>query len=147
MKVYIAGPMTGLPQFNVPMFDHVARQLRTQGYDVVSPAELDSPEMRAAAMKSKDGALTPLEQATGETWGDVLARDVKVLSDHGIEGIVLLPDWWKSRGATLETTVGLLNKLRFLTWQTEEEVATPLSNASVISMLLDGYEHRGAYRV
>ena len=147
MKVYIAGPMTGLPQFNVPLFDHVARQLRKQGFDVVSPAELDSPEMRAAAMKSKDGALAPLEQATGETWGEVLARDVRVLSDQGIEGIVLLPDWWKSRGATLETTVGLLNKLKFFTWQTEEQQVTPLTNVSVISALLDGYQHRGTYTV
>jgi uncharacterized protein DUF4406 len=143
MKVYIAGPMTGLPQFNVPLFDHVARQLRKQGYDVVSPAELDSPEMRAAAMKSKDGSLAPLEQATGETWGHVLARDVLVLSDFGIEGIVLLPNWWQSRGASLETTVGLLNKLKFFYWQSEEEVPTPLATASVLSGLIDGYAHRG----
>jgi hypothetical protein len=145
MKVYIAGPMTGLPQFNVPLFDHVARQLRSQGYEVVSPAELDSPEMRAAALKSKDGAPAPVEHATGETWGDVLARDVKVLSDHGIEGIVLLPGWYKSRGATLETTVGLLNGLKFFQWQVEEELPTPLSNVSVVSGLLDGYAHRGTY--
>jgi hypothetical protein len=146
MKVYIAGPMTGLPQFNVPLFDHVARQLRKKGYDVVSPAELDSPEMRAAALKSKDGAYEPLKDATGETWGEVLARDVRVLSDQGIEGIVLLPDWWKSRGATLETTVGLLNGLKFFTWQTEEEEATPLTNVSVVSSLIDGWAHRGTIR-
>lgn len=113
MKVYIAGPMTGIPQFNVPLFDRVAAELRSMGYDVVSPAELDSPEMRAAALESKDGALAPLEQTTKETWGQVLARDVRVLSDQGIEGIVLLPGWQKSRGATLESTVGLLNGLKF----------------------------------
>jgi hypothetical protein len=145
MKVYIAGPMTGVPQFNVPLFDHVARQLRAQGYDVVSPAELDSPEMRAAALKSKDGAYERLKNATGETWGEVLARDVRVLSDQGIEGIVLLPHWWRSRGATLEVTVGLLNKLRFFTWQVEEELPTPLSKTTVVSLLLDGYSHREDY--
>lgn len=143
MKVYIAGPMTGVKQFNVPLFDFVARRLREQGYAVVSPAELDSPEMRAAALQSSDGALAPLEKVTGETWGDVLARDVRVLSDCGVEGIVLLPDWWKSRGATLETTVGLLNRLKFFYWQTEESVATPLAYASVLSALIDGYAYRG----
>jgi hypothetical protein len=142
MKVYIAGPMTGLPQFNVPLFDHVALQLRKQGFDVVSPAELDSPEMRREALRSKDGALGPLEEATGETWGHVLARDVRMLCDTGIEAIVLLPDWWKSRGATLETTVGLLNKLKFFTWQTEEETPTPLSDTSVMSGLIDGWNFR-----
>lgn len=143
MKVYIAGPMTGVPKFNVPLFDHVANQLRKQGYDVVSPAELDSPEMRAAALQSKDGGYEALKDATGETWGHVLARDVKVLSDYGIEGIVLLPDWWKSRGATLESTVGMLNGLKFFTWQVEEELPTPLSNASVLSAQIDGWRYRG----
>jgi hypothetical protein len=143
MKVYIAGPMTGIPKFNVPLFDHVALQLRNQGFEVVSPAELDSPEMRREALRSKDGALGPLEYATGETWGHVLARDVKMLCDTGIEAIVLLPNWWQSRGATLETTVGLLNKLKFFTWQVEEELPTPLAYVSVVSMLIDGYGHRG----
>jgi hypothetical protein len=146
MKVYIAGPMTNLPQFNIPLFNHVARQLRKQGYDVVSPAEQDSPTMQAAAFKSKDGSLEELEKATGETWGQVLARDVHLLSDFGIDGIVLLPNWWRSRGATLEATVGLLNKLKFFTWQMEEEVATPLSNTSVLSAMIDGWSERGTIR-
>lgn len=143
MKVYIAGPMTGVPQFNVPLFDHVAKQLRKQGFEVVSPAELDSPEMRRAALESRDGDYEVLKRATGETWGDVLARDVKWLSDTGIEAIVLLPHWWQSRGATLETTVGLLNRLKFFYWQTEEELPTPLSNCSVMSGMLDGWHARG----
>lgn len=141
MKVYIAGPMTGVPQFNVPMFDRVARELRLQGYDVVSPAELDSPEMRAAALKSTDGALAPLEEATKETWGEVLARDVRVLSDQGIEGIVLLPDWQKSRGANLEATVGLLNRLRFFVYA--DGSLDPVSNGVVINGLIDGFAARG----
>lgn len=141
MKIYIAGPMTGIPQFNVPLFDKVAFALRLQGYTVVSPAELDSPEMRREALRSKDGALGPLEQATGETWGHVLARDVLMLCDTGIEGIVLLPNWWQSRGATLETTVGLLNELKF--FQYIGGRADPISNASVISGLLEGWHYRG----
>lgn len=141
MKVYIAGPMTGIPQFNVPLFDKVAYDLRLQGYNVVSPAELDSPEMRREALRSTDGALGPLEQATGETWGHVLARDVLMLSDTGIEAIVLLPNWWQSRGATLETTVGLLNKLKFFQWI--EGRPDRISNASVLSALWGGYAHRG----
>lgn len=138
MKVYIAGPMTGVPQFNVPLFDRVATELRAAGYDVVSPAELDSPEMRAAALESKDGALAPLEDKTKETWGQVLARDVRVLSDQGIEAIVLLPGWEKSRGARLEATVGLLNKLSFFQYVGEPQI-DPISPFSVLCGIQRGF--------
>jgi hypothetical protein len=144
MKVYIAGPMTNVPKFNIPLFDFVATALRNRGWDVVSPAELDSPAMRAAALESRDGDYEQLKAATGETWGDVLARDVKVLSDTGIQAIVLLPGWYNSRGATLETTVGLLNKLKFFQWQSDG-TPDPMSNISVMSNLLDGWANRGTY--
>lgn len=105
-RVYLAGPMTGIPQFNFPAFDAAAAALRGMGYDVVSPAELDSPEHRAAAMASADGDPTSYNGATGETWGDLLARDVKLIADDGIEAIFCLPGWERSRGARLETFVG-----------------------------------------
>lgn len=104
MRLYVAGPMTGFPQFNIPQFDAAARLLREQGHDVVSPAELDNPETRAAALASPDGAPGS-GSANGETWGDFLARDVKLLADDGIEGVVVLPGWRRSRGARLETFV------------------------------------------
>lgn len=105
MKLYIAGPMTGLPQFNYPAFLELAAKLRASGYDVVSPAELDDPEDRAAALASPNGLMSEFNSASSQTWGDFLARDVKLLADDGIEGIVVLPGWHLSRGARLETFV------------------------------------------
>jgi hypothetical protein len=108
VRIYIAGPMTGIPQFNIPAFDAAAEDLRSLGHDVVSPAELDDPETRAAALLSLDGA--PGEgSANGETWGDFLARDVKLITDGGIEAIAVIPGWERSRGARLETFVAFLN--------------------------------------
>jgi len=104
-KVYIAGPMTGLPQFNIPAFDRAAHMLRSHGIEVISPAELDDPETRATALASPDGAPGS-GAANGETWGDFLSRDVKVIADSGLDGIVVLPGWNDSRGARLETFVG-----------------------------------------
>lgn len=104
MRLYIAGPMTGLPQFNFPAFDRLGSILRGMGFEVVSPAELDDPEDRAAALASPDGHMHGGHHMN-KTWGDFLARDVKLLADDGIEGIVVLPGWERSRGARLETFV------------------------------------------
>jgi len=104
-KVYIAGPMTGYPQFNIPKFDAAAKHLREAGYEAVSPAELDDPEIRAISLASPDGAIATLN-SHGKTWGDFLARDVKLLADDGIEAIFVMPGWERSTGARLETFVG-----------------------------------------
>lgn len=108
MRVYIAGPMTGIPQFNYPAFISAAETLRSYGYDVVSPAELDDPEDRAAALASPNGRMSEFNSRSSQTWGDFLARDVKLLADDGIEGIVVLRGWGKSKGARLETFVAHL---------------------------------------
>jgi hypothetical protein len=113
MKVYLAGPMSGYPRFNFPLFYSVTKFLREQGYEVVSPAELDDERQAKIAMASVTGEPGHQEW----TWGDFLARDVKIIADGGIEGIILLPGWQRSRGARLEATLGLLHKnIRFLSY-------------------------------
>lgn len=114
MKLYLAGPMTGVPQFNFPMFNRAAAFLRSLGHEVINPAEEDSPEIRTRALASLDGDPAALLRDTGESWGTLLARDVKIVADD-IEGIVLLPGWLGSRGALLEATVAFLCKKTALT--------------------------------
>lgn len=112
MKIYLAGPMSGIPQFNFPAFDAAAADLRKRGFGVVSPSELDDPAFRARVLTA-NGTEPDL---LGE-WGNCLARDVKLIADGGIDGIVLLPAWYPSRGARLEATVGLLCGLKFALYQ------------------------------
>lgn len=121
MRVYLAGPMTGIPQFNFPAFNLYAEQLRNAGYDVVSPAELDDPEAYRAAMASPDGA--PGSGSTnGQTWGDFLARDVKLVCDQ-VDAIMVMPGWARSRGARLETFVAhLCGKPVYNASQPDEEI-------------------------
>jgi hypothetical protein len=109
--------MTGLPQFNYPAFVEAAKQLRRKGYDVVSPAELDDPDDKAAALASKDGSMLHYSHGTGKTWGDFLARDVKLLADDGVDAIVVLDNWERSKGARLETFVGHLLGMRVMRFE------------------------------
>lgn len=104
MKCYIAGPMSGIKAFNYPMFEEATAAMRAAGHEAFSPAEMDSDEVKEAALASKTGNISDLAK-TGETWGDMLAADVKLIADGPIDSIVLLPGWEKSRGARLEAFV------------------------------------------
>jgi hypothetical protein len=107
--------------------------MRVFGHDVVSPAELDDPADRAAALASPDGHMLAYTDGTGKTWGDFLARDVKLLADDGIEGIVVLPGWSKSRGARLETFVGhALCGLPVFTWNYEFADLSPVTELELV---------------
>lgn len=111
-QFYLAGPMSGIPQFNFPAFTTAAQTLRAAGFNLIVPSEQDSPEVQAAALKATRGELDADGKIGGETWGEILARDVIIVADI-IQGIILLPGWEKSRGARLECFVGLLCKHPF----------------------------------
>lgn len=78
--IYIAGPMTGLPDFNRPAFNQVAHELREQGHAVFNPAETRLPETA--------------------TWEDYMREGIVDLMHCNT--IYLLPGFEKSRGATIE---------------------------------------------
>ena len=116
MKVYLAGPMTNVPHYNFPLFDQVAALLRAGGWEVISPAEEDRKrKIGAIAEASPDG-----KSELPETWADVLGRDLKLIADGGVEGIVFLPGWTQSRGARLEAQIGLLCDLKFFLWTLDD---------------------------
>lgn len=128
VRWYLAGPMTGIKGFNYHYFDTVAVRLRAYGYDVISPTELESPEARRVSESSLDGSIESMP--AGSTWGRALARDMPPLIDE-CGGIILLPDWWKSRGARIEATVGLACRKRFGVWGRYTEAAITISDYSV----------------
>lgn len=122
IRAYVAGPMSGIPQFNIPAFDAASWALRQQGWEIVSPAELDEPHIRAVCMESADGI--PNAVTHGGTWGDFLSRDVKIVSDQ-VDAIVLLPGWENSKGANLEAFVGTLCKKVFYLYNNGKPMLMP----------------------
>lgn len=102
MKVYLSGPMSGIDKFNAPAFAQAATVLRMQRYEVVSPVEQDAVDGIDTANLSGD------VKDLSVTWGDLMARDVKIIADGNFDGIVLLPGWEKSKGARLELALMIL---------------------------------------
>jgi hypothetical protein len=94
--LYLAGPMSGLPDHGLPAFREAARVLRLRGYTIVSPVELDE----------ADGFDPETEVTSGDpVWAGFLARDLRVVTDERVHAVVVLPDWHLSRGARLEVHV------------------------------------------
>lgn len=82
-RIYLSGPMTGLPDLNFPAFNTEAARLRGNGYEVVNPAELN-PEHQ-------------------KSWEDCLRADLRDMLTCDV--LALLPAWQTSKGAHLEVHV------------------------------------------
>lgn len=86
-RVYIAGPMTGLPGFNFPAFHAEAAVLRARGLEVINPAELNGPP------------------EAGKGWAECMRTDIRELVM--CDGVHMLPGWERSKGASLERHIAL----------------------------------------
>lgn len=106
MKIYLAGPMRGYPNFNFPAFDYAATLLRKEGHEVFSPAERDR---SVHGMKLEDNPTGDEKLATanvGFSLRKALAADTAYISNHAT-AIALLPFWEKSSGARAEHALAL----------------------------------------
>lgn len=86
--IYLAGPMTGHENYNFPAFHAATRALRSKGFQVVSPAELDEAD-----------DVPP----GGRSWDEYLRRDLGMLTK--CRSVAVLPGWRTSKGASLEVHV------------------------------------------
>ena len=120
---YLAGPMTGIPKFNFPMFDAVTDELREQGYEVSSPAEMDGAKVREAAFASEDGSHEDLP--SDFNYATTLARDIYTVLDH-VDAVCVLPNWQASRGACTEVYTARRAGKPVFAWDIEERRAIPI---------------------
>jgi len=77
-KLYIAGPMSGLPEFNYPAFHAADAQLRAAGYETLNPAT----------------------NGEKDSWEDYMRAGIAQVIQA--DGIAFLPGSHGSRGARVE---------------------------------------------
>lgn len=115
MKVYLAGPMRGYPNFNREVFTAAAQYLRDIGHEVYSPSEMSEKLFGQAVRDNADGDEGRM-RADAETIGrTVFHLDLTYICLNA-EAVALLPGWEKSKGATAEraTAIALGLKLIYL---------------------------------
>jgi hypothetical protein len=97
MKIYLAGPMRGIPEFNFPAFAAASAKLRAAGHEVFNPAEkgaeselIETPDLsEQLAFRRK-----------------VFGLDTAWICAHA-DAIYLLPGWQRSSGAQAERALGI----------------------------------------
>lgn len=85
-KVYLAGPMTGLPEYNYPAFFQAAELLRERGLLVQNPAE-------------------HAQRNPQSSWVEYMRQALKIMLD--CDELYLLPGWGKSNGVYIEHRLAL----------------------------------------
>ena len=98
-KIYIAGPMRGLPDFNYPKFNDYAELYRSVDWEVENPVEIGA------------GYGTP-EQINEDR---ALLAAVMAAELHALEtcdAIYLLDGWHKSEGARKELATAIAYGLK-----------------------------------
>lgn len=101
MKIYIIGPMRGIPYYNFPAFDAAAKMLRAEGHEIISPAEMD----RRVGF---DGMAFPLGADTtvipeGFDLEACVDRDLAAV--RACDAVHALDGWERSKGARAEHAI------------------------------------------
>lgn len=111
MRVYLSGGMTGIKEFNFPLFHEVTAVLRAMGWEVDSPAENDIRVLQETLGHDTDITTIPgyaegdpvlYSKHIGPT-ANLFCWDFKVITEA--DAIVLLPHWEKSTGGKCERLV------------------------------------------
>lgn len=102
-RIYVAGPMSGLPELNYPAFHEAAARLRAKGWHVENPAENPDPHVDAECQ-----------------WTAYMRMGLsQVATCHAI---YLLPGWQQSKGASLEYMVAQQLSMQILVHDQQDDV-------------------------
>ena len=106
MKLYLMGPMAGLPDFNFPAFNKKAAELRALGHHVFNPAEVE-PEMYAKIASEAKKA-----DFHNSGYRNTLGNELKWICENA-EGVYALRNWEHSYGAGAEFAAAKAVRAKF----------------------------------
>lgn len=109
MKVYIAGPMRGIPDYNFPAFDAASEKWKAAGHTPFSPAAVD----RACHVDSS-------AELTEALCRRVIMLDITLILHS--DAIALLPGWENSSGVAVELALAQFLKLPIYDAITMEQI-------------------------
>lgn len=101
-RIYVAGPMQGIPEFNFPRFNAVTACFRSGGHEVFNPAEKDTERHGTnIGAGNMTGDIKEAIAKHGFSLRQALSEDCDFICLTA-NCIVLLPGWEKSNGAMAE---------------------------------------------
>lgn len=107
MKVYVAGPMRGIPEFNFPAFHAATAKLRADGWFVFSPAENDIKQHGVDVSRGNaTGDETKAAKEHGFNLRVALGQDLAFICGEA-DAIYMLPGWENSKGARAEIATAI----------------------------------------
>ena len=120
MKLYLAGPMSGLPEFNYPAFHEAREKLRKAGNEVLCPAE-NTIEQGIDNSNLPEGFLT-----------EQMRFCIKSVLEA--EAVAMLPYWARSVGARTEALVAISIGIPIYAYDRHNpELLTLLPNVDIIT--------------
>ena len=107
MKVYLSGPMRGLPDHNFYAFDLAQENWEKKGHQVFSPASI-----------SRAMGYTPDVAVDKDHIRHVMLSDIACI--YHCDAIAMLPGWEKSKGSTVELAMAQFLELKVYDAITQE---------------------------
>lgn len=109
-KVYIAGPMRGIPEWNFPAFEQAEKRWIDKGWQAFSPAAMD-----------KALGYDPNEPCVKEHLQHVILADIAAI--FAADAIALLSGWEKSMGVAVELSLAQFLSMPVYCAETMEEMS------------------------
>lgn len=101
-RIYLAGAMSGVPNFNFPAFHRAAAQLRSEGHEVFNPAEADIARIGVdPSIDNPEGCIKTAAERHGLSRRECLAEDLSWIALNA-DAIAVLPGWESSTGVACE---------------------------------------------